>query len=94
MSLDTSRAVFVAGGSGYIGRNVLRELAQSGHRLRALARSAALADVVSKLGAEPILGDLSDIETLREGMSGVGYLIHAAANTDHGVATAAPFTDR
>jgi nucleoside-diphosphate-sugar epimerase len=89
MSLDASRAVFVTGGSGYIGRNVLRELARSGHRVRALARSAASADVVSKLGAEPILGDLSDIEALRKGMSGAGYLIHAAADTDHGVATAA-----
>ena len=79
MSLDTSQTVFVTGGSGYIGRNVLRAFAEAGQRVKALARSAASADVVSKLGAEPVLGDLSDSEALRAGMSGSGYLIHAAA---------------
>jgi nucleoside-diphosphate-sugar epimerase len=89
MSLDTSQTVFVTGGSGYIGRNLLRSFAETGHRVRALARTAASANVVSKLGAEPVRGDLSDIEALRSGMSGCGYLIHAAADTGHGAATAA-----
>ena len=89
MTLDPSQTVFVTGGSGYIGRNILRALAESGHRVRALARSATSADAVANLGAEPVLGDLSDIEALRKGMSGVGYLVHAAADTDHGLASSA-----
>lgn len=89
MSLDASQAVFVTGGSGYIGRNTLRALVRSGHRVRALARSEASADVAAKLGAERVRGDLSDNEALCKGMSGCGYLIHAAADTSHGVASAA-----
>ena len=89
MTLDPSRPVFVTGGSGYIGRNILRTLSRAGHRVTALARSAASADVVANLGAEPVLGDLSDIEALRKGMSSAVYLIHAAADTDHGLASPA-----
>jgi nucleoside-diphosphate-sugar epimerase len=55
MSLDTSQTVFVTGGSGYIGRNVLRAVVQAGHPVRALARSKASAAVVASLGAEVTL---------------------------------------
>ena len=88
MSLDTSKAVFVTGGSGYIGRNVVRAFVERGHHVKALARSVASADVVAKLGAEPAMGDLLDLEALAAGMSGCEYLIHAAADTDHGAPTA------
>ena len=84
-----TRSVFVTGGSGYVGRNILRALCDAGHQVRALARSDASADVVARLGAEPVPGDLSDIEALRGGMSGASWMIHAAADTDHGMATVA-----
>ncbi|MFQ5416381.1 MAG: NAD-dependent epimerase/dehydratase family protein [Myxococcota bacterium] len=89
MSLEPSQTFFVTGGSGYLGRNLLRSLAGAGHRVRALARSEASSDVVAGLGAEPVPGDLSDIEALCKGMSDAGYLIHAAADTGHGAATLA-----
>ena len=89
MSQYISRPVFVTGGSGYIGRNVLRSLADGGRSVRALARSEASAAVVAGLRAEPVSGDLSDLDALRTGMAGCEAVIHAAADTDHGAATAA-----
>lgn len=89
MTLDSSKTVFVTGGSGYIGRNTLRALVEAGHPVRALARSSTSAELVASLGAEPVLGDLSELEALRKGMSGAEILIHLAADTDHGMATAA-----
>lgn len=83
------QSVFITGGSGYIGRNLLRAFAETGTPVRALARSEASAGVVAALGAEPVRGDLADTRSLVRGMQGVTYGIHAAADTNHGLATAA-----
>jgi len=84
MASTTTKKAFVTGGSGYVGRNILRTLIQTGFEVRALARSEASANVVQKLGAEPVMGDLSNTQVLLEGMTGAHYLIHAAADTGHG----------
>lgn len=88
MAETATKTVFVTGGSGYLGRNVLRALAAEGHALRALARSEASAARVSALGAVPVRGDLADVEALRRGMQGVTHVVHAAADTDHGDSSA------
>ena len=88
MGIDHTASVFVTGGSGYIGRNLLRALVAKGAQVRALARSEGSAKVVADLGAEPVAGDLMNREALGAGMAGVDYLIHAAADTDHGLDSA------
>ncbi|NIT55750.1 MAG: NmrA family NAD(P)-binding protein, partial [Aliifodinibius sp.] len=45
------KTVFVTGGSGYIGRNLIRGLISAGFSVRALARSDASAAMVKSLGA-------------------------------------------
>ena len=57
--------IFVTGGSGFIGKSVIRELRRRSHVVRALARSAAAADAVERAGAEPVAGDLRDLDLLR-----------------------------
>jgi nucleoside-diphosphate-sugar epimerase len=75
--------LFLTGGSGYVGRNLIRRLVADGVHVVALARSAAAAQTVSDLGAEPFEGDLFD-PRLAQGMAGCDALVHAAADTDHG----------
>lgn len=50
--------VLVLGGTGSIGRPVVRELIRGGHTVLALARSAASAGKLAALGAEPVPGDI------------------------------------
>lgn len=78
--------VFLTGGSGYVGRNLIRHFVARGATVRALVRSDAAADIVQELGAIPFRGDLLSAE-LASSMSGCHALIHAAADTDHGPAT-------
>ncbi len=70
---------FVTGGSGFVGRNLIRHLKARGDSVRALARSDAAAQAVKTLGAEAVRGDLDDFRALREGMSGCDVVYHAAA---------------
>jgi len=70
---------FVTGGSGFVGRNLIEELVKRGDEVRALARSDMAADTVNSLGAEPVRGDLQDVDAMREGMQGCDVAFHAAA---------------
>ena len=72
---------FVTGGSGFLGRELIRALVARGTPVRALARSAAAEDAVRALGAEPIAGDLHDDDALRRGLRGCDLAFHAAAHT-------------
>ena len=50
--------VFVTGGSGYVGRNLIRHLIARGDTVLALARSDSSVAWVRSLGAEAVRGDL------------------------------------
>jgi len=71
--------VFVTGGSGFVGRELLGELKRRGIAAKALARSAAAHQTVAALGAEPAPGDLDDVAVLEAGMRGCDVVVHAAA---------------
>lgn len=68
--------VFLTGGSGYVGRPTVRALVSHGHDVTALARSAASADVVTQLGAQPVHGALTDTDVLREAAASADAVIH------------------
>jgi nucleoside-diphosphate-sugar epimerase len=70
---------FVTGGSGYVGRNLVRALVQRGDSVRALVRSAGSARVVTELGAAPAMGELDDAAAMQRGMAGCDTVFHAAA---------------
>jgi nucleoside-diphosphate-sugar epimerase len=73
---------FVTGGSGFVGRNLIRALRARGDEVRALARSAAAQAAVRAAGAEPVAGDLDDVAALRRGIAGCAAVYHAAAKVD------------
>ena len=74
--------VFVTGGSGLIGRALVKRLLARGERVVALARSDASAADLRSLGADVVRGDLLDEAALAEGMrdSAVAYNV-AGVNT-------------
>jgi nucleoside-diphosphate-sugar epimerase len=72
-------SAFVTGGSGFIGGRLIERLRADGHSVRALARSDAAADKVRARGAEPVSGDLSTPDAIRDGAEGCEFTFHAAA---------------
>ncbi len=69
---------FVTGGSGFVGRNLIRALRSRGQAVRALARSRDAESAVADAGAEPVRGGLDDAD-LSEAMRGCDVVYHAAA---------------
>lgn len=76
---DARAPVFVTGGSGFLGRRLIRVLGEGGQPVRALARSAAAREAVGRAGAEAVAGDLDDQAALRAGMAGCAVVYHGAA---------------
>jgi nucleoside-diphosphate-sugar epimerase len=77
--------VLVLGGTGSIGRPVVRELIRAGHEVVALARSVASADSVARIGTRPIAGDMATPERWLADLPPLDGVIHAAAafGADH-----------
>lgn len=80
--------LFLTGGSGYVGRNLIRHFTSLGVEVLALARSAEACRAVEALGARAVQGDLFS-SNLQADMAGCQALVHAAADTDHGLPSAA-----
>ncbi len=77
--------VFVTGGTGFIGGEVVRQLHERGDDVVCLARNPEKATKVSALGCEIVSGDLGDVEAIRNGMDGCDVVVHAAAMYEVGI---------
>jgi uncharacterized protein YbjT (DUF2867 family) len=60
----------VAGATGHIGSVVAHELLAAGHKVRAIVRSADKAMPLATLGAQLLIGELSDVGLLTQALRG------------------------
>ena len=70
--------VLVTGGSGLVGSHVIEALHSRGENVRALVRSESRS-AVEALGAESVIGDVTDAQAWRNAAQGVRAIVHAAA---------------
>ncbi|MFC2149144.1 hopanoid-associated sugar epimerase [Candidatus Auribacterota bacterium] len=71
---------FVTGSTGFVGSAVVRELIESGYKVKVLVRKNSDHKNLKGLGCELFYGDLRDKESLRKGIKGCGVLFHVAAH--------------
>jgi dihydroflavonol-4-reductase len=74
----TTGSVLVTGGTGFLGRAIIERLLNEGDEVKALARSDASTGELGALGAEPVRGDVLDLEALAAAMRGCDVVYHAA----------------
>ena len=68
--------ILVTGGGGFLGSAICRQLLSRGDEVIAYQRSAAPG--LEALGARCVQGDLQDLETLKDSVSGCDAVIHTA----------------
>ena len=78
VAMKIEKVAFVTGGSGFIGSCLIRALQTQGIRVRALMRKTSSDKNLQGLEFEKIIGDLQNLDALREGMTGVDYVFHLA----------------
>lgn len=74
--------VFVTGGTGWVGREVVDDLLDSGHQVLGLARSENSAKALTAKGAEVLRGTLDDLDRLTEAAGNSDAVIHLAFDHD------------
>ncbi len=77
--------VFVTGGTGFIGGEVIRQLRERGEEVACLVRTPEKGQRAAALGCELVAGDLGDSKAIREGMESCDAVIHAAAMYEIGI---------
>jgi dihydroflavonol-4-reductase len=77
--------VFVTGGTGFIGGEVVRQLRERGDDVVCLVRNPEKGAKVAALGCELANGDLGNEAAIRAGMEGCDAVIHAAAIYEVGI---------
>lgn len=68
----------VTGASGFVGSEIVRQLRAKGIPTRVLVRNGAQSAALSNLGAEPILGDLEDSDSLTRAVRNTCGIYHIA----------------
>jgi len=68
--------VFVTGGSGFVGKEVLRQLSAAGHDIVALIRQGSEETLPKEGNIRSYVGDVTDPESLPDGMRGCDAIIH------------------
>lgn len=74
--MNPAKKIFVTGSTGFIGSALINKLLEHGFFVRALKRTAP---TEPKPNLEYIFGDITDIESLRKGMTGCDSVFHLAA---------------
>jgi dihydroflavonol-4-reductase len=72
--------VFITGATGFVGSHVAQELSRRGADLRILIRPTSKLENLAGLPAETVLGDLLQVDALRNAVSGCDAVMHVAAD--------------
>lgn len=76
------KAVFLTGGSGFVGQNVIPYLVRNGYTVYALVRSDTAFRKVTEVGASCVPGNLFDLGQAEDCMKDCQTVIHGAAYMD------------
>ncbi len=72
---------FITGASGFIGRHLVERLREMGYEVTCLVRPTSQVEHLERLGARLVPGDVTDAESVRQGVRGAELVFHLAGMT-------------
>jgi len=75
---ESTMKIFITGGTGFIGTQLVRRMAQDNHQLFCLARPTSRTEVLREMGATIVPGIVTDKQSLLEGMDGCDWVVNLA----------------
>lgn len=73
------KKILVTGGNGFIGSRLVKQLIDNGYAVRCLLRKTSKTDRLQGLDFETHYGDVTDLQSLIEGMKGCDGVMHLAS---------------
>jgi dihydroflavonol-4-reductase len=73
----------VTGGTGFVGSHIARMLVDEGHTVRVLHRTTSKLTALEGVDYQSIIGDITNLESLRVACEGVDWVFHVAAVADY-----------
>ncbi len=70
--------IFLTGATGYIGSSVLETLLRAGHEVTALIRDPEKAELISRRGVHPVIGDLGKPSSYAAAAEACDAIVHTA----------------
>jgi len=70
--------IFITGATGFLGKELIKRLSKTEHGLRCLVRKTSDVAHLEASGAELIIGDVADKDSIRQGIAGCQWVIHLA----------------
>jgi dihydroflavonol-4-reductase len=70
--------IFITGATGFIGTHLVKRLAQTDHKLYCLVRKTSNVNYLKELNANIILGDVTNKNSILEGMKDCSWVINLA----------------
>ena len=83
----------VTGGTGFLGSHIVERLLEQGNEVRVLARKTSDISHLQTTGAEIVVGDIVDYDSLVPAVKGVDVVYHAAARVMPGWGSWKQFKD-
>lgn len=68
--------ILITGGTGFVGRHLVRRLIEEGNKVRCLIRKSSKTDVFKGFEVDFFYGDITDYKSLRETSKGIETVVH------------------
>jgi len=70
--------IFITGATGFIGSHLARRLSQEGHKMTCLVRKTSNTSLLESLGAELVVGEITEKDSFSKAIRGCDWIIHLA----------------